>query len=105
MRILQPPSPVQDNYDTPPQQWRDYNSLRGVAINAEACPILSRHWPGALIVGGRLACHDDSPLARRFATKPVVQIEEPDSIGRGRHDDVGELVLARLAPETTDEAA
>lgn len=78
MRILQHLPPVQENYHLPPQEWRDFNALKATAIDADKLPILAKHsWRGPLIVGGRLACNDDSPLARRFKTVPVVQVTGP----------------------------
>ena len=78
MRILQPPAPIQENYHLPPQRWRDFNALKATALDADKHPILARHyWRGPLIVAGRLACNDDSPLTRKFKTAPIVQVTEP----------------------------
>ena len=59
----------------PPPSGR--NALRATALNADKFPILARHWPGILIIGGRLACIDESPLARQFKTEPVTDDVEP----------------------------
>ena len=71
MKLLKPPATLQHNYHLPPRELREFFALRGTAINADRSPVLARGWRGALIVNGRLACNDDSPLARRFKTRPM----------------------------------
>lgn len=106
MRILQHPPPVQENYYLPPQKWRDYNSLKATALDVGRSPALSKGWRGPLIVNGKLACHDDSPLARRYETVPVVEIEGPDDIDDWQQvGDVGDRVLGRIPTKTKPEAA
>ena len=56
---------------TPSESERELTALRGTAIDAGKFPILIKHWRGPLIVAGRLACNDDSPLAHRFKTRPM----------------------------------
>lgn len=91
---------------TPSESQRELTALKGTAIDAERFPIIAAHWPSALIVGGKLVCHDFSPLVRRFKTSPVVQIEEPSGIDDRQHvDDVADRVLAVIAAKTKDEAA
>ena len=46
-----------------------------------------------MIVDDQLVCNDDSPLARRFETLPVVEIKEPNGADTWRHvGDVAEAV-------------
>ena len=45
---------------------RELVALRATAIDAGRYPIIAAHWPGLLIVDGRLACHDNSPIKGRF---------------------------------------
>ena len=71
MRILNPPKFVNHNYEYPPRELREFFALLGTALDAARSPVLARGWRGALIVNGRLACNDDSPLARRFPTTPM----------------------------------
>ena len=75
MKILLPPNPVKHNYHLPPKKLREFHALVGTAIDAEKFPIIATHFDGPLIVGGQLACNDNSPLATRFDTVPV---KEPD---------------------------
>ena len=56
---------------------REISALRATAINPETHPILARHWAGPIIVGDDVCCRDDSPLARRFPTRPALEILEP----------------------------
>lgn len=58
----------------PSESQRELTALKGTAIDAGKFPILATHWKGPLIVGGQLACNDDSPLVRRFKTAPVIQV-------------------------------
>ena len=71
MRLILPPNPVKHNYHLPPKERREFFALAGTALDADRSPTLARDWRGALIVGGLLACNDDSPLARRFKTRPM----------------------------------
>lgn len=106
MKILIPPATDNHNYHLPPKALREFHPLKATAIDADKFPIIALHWDGPLIVVGKLACQDFSPLVRRFETAPVVEIKGPDSIGAWRHvGDVADAVLARIAPETKDEAA
>ena len=45
---------------------RELRCLAATAIDADRFPILAAHWPGLLIVDGRLACHDNAPIRSRF---------------------------------------
>ena len=71
MLLLNTNLPGNHNYDKPPAWWRELNALKGTALDVDRSPALVRDWRGALIVGGLLACNDDSPLAHRFATRPM----------------------------------
>ena len=77
MKLINTKIPRNHNYKTPPQWWREVNALKATTIDADKYRIISTHWPGPLIVGGKLACNDDSPLAARFKTIPVIQLKEP----------------------------
>ena len=102
MLLLKPPAPKQANYNLPPKQWRDFNALKATALDVGRFPILSKHWRGPLIVGGQLACNDDSGLARRFDTAPA-----PASItDNWQHvGAVSDRVLAAIPDKTKPEAA
>ena len=78
MLLLKPPAPKQANYNLPPKQWRDFNALKATAIDAGKYPILAVHWRGPLTINGKLACHDDSPLVRRFSTAPIILVGRDD---------------------------
>ena len=106
MLLLKPPPSRQENYDKPPRESREYHALKATAIDLEQYPILAKNWPGPILIGGQLACQDNSPLARKFKTAPVVEILEPDGFERWQHvGDVAERVLASMASKTTDQAA
>ena len=77
MKIIITEIPCNHNYDLPPRWWREANALKATSVDAERFPILAAHWPLALIVGGKLACNDDSPLASRFKTVSIIQLREP----------------------------
>lgn len=81
MLILPTKIPDNHNHNLPPKWWRELNALKATAIDVERFPILAKHWPGPLIVGGRLCCNDDSPLARKFKTTPVVEVTGPEGTG------------------------
>jgi len=71
MKLLIAPSEIKHHYSNPPKSLRDFNCLPATAIDADKYPILARHWGGPLIVDGQLACNDDSPLAKRYKTRPI----------------------------------
>ncbi len=77
MKLLLPPAHDKTRHHLPPETMREFNTLKVTAFDPERFPILAKHWPGPMIVGDRLVCNDDSPLARRFETVPVVEIKEP----------------------------
>ena len=77
MKLFNTEIPRNHHYDTPPRWWRELNALKATAIDASKYPILSRHWPNVLVVGGQLACNDDSPLTKRFNTTPLIALKEP----------------------------
>ena len=59
MKILIPPSPDKHHYQLPPKARREFFAVEGTAIDAERYPILSRHWPGVIAIGGALAINDN----------------------------------------------
>ena len=60
MKILSTEIPSNHNYVDPPRWWRELNAQRATAIDADKRQILAKHWPGLLIVNGKLAVTDDS---------------------------------------------
>jgi len=77
MKFINSPDSRQENYHLASKKRREYHALPGTALNANKYRIISTDWPGPLIVDGKLACNDDSPLAQRFVTTPVIQLKEP----------------------------
>ena len=71
MRIITRPSRRQDNTSRIPRAFAEYHALPATALDASRNPILALHWDGPLIVSGRLACNDNSPLVSRFKTRPM----------------------------------
>lgn len=47
-----------------PRVIREFHALRATTIDARRFPIIAAHWPGILVVNGRMAVNDDSPLAQ-----------------------------------------
>ena len=84
MLILSTKIPANHNFNIPPRWWRELNALRATALDAARFPVLARGWRGPLIIGDRLCCHNNSPLARRFKTAPVVEIKGPEGTGDWR---------------------
>jgi hypothetical protein len=54
-----------------PKAERELIAQAATAIDMERFPILARNWPGPILIGGQLACCEDSPLATRFDTVPM----------------------------------
>ena len=77
MKLINTKIPRNHNFITPPQWWREVNALKATTINADKYRIISTHWSGPLTIGGKLACNDDSPLATRFKTVPIIQLRAP----------------------------
>ena len=65
MNLLQAPSfdNTHSNRELP-RVIREFHALRATTIDARRFPILAAHWPGILVVNGRMAVNDDSPLAQ-----------------------------------------
>jgi len=42
--------------------WRKSVAFCVTVFDADKFPIITKHWPGLLIVNGNLACHDNSPI-------------------------------------------
>ncbi len=98
MKLLLPPAHDKTRHHLPPEALREFNALKVTAFDPERFPILAKHWPGPMIVGDQLVCNDDSPLARRFETVPVVEIKEPNGADTWRNvGDVADRVY--IAPE------
>ncbi len=49
-----------------PRVIREFHALRATTIDARRFPIRAAHWPGLLVVNGRLAVNDGSPLAQHL---------------------------------------
>ena len=47
-----------------PRVIREFHALQATTIDARRFSILVAHWPGILVVNGRLAVNDDSPLVQ-----------------------------------------
>lgn len=60
-----------------PKSERELIAQEATAIDIERFPILARNWPGPILIGGQLACCEDSPLTARFKIVPVLQLKEP----------------------------
>ena len=53
MLIIVPPTHDKANRHLPPTALCEYHALKAPALDPERYPILSKHWPFALIVGDR----------------------------------------------------
>ncbi len=66
MNVLTPPRKFNKKCSVPSKAWRNYHAAKATALDADKYPILAKHWPGLLIVNGKLACNDGAPVINRF---------------------------------------
>lgn len=58
--IVTEPTSSNDKFRQATRARREHHAQRATAIDAERFPIISRHWPGLLIVNGQL-CRNYDP--------------------------------------------
>ena len=83
MKLIPAPDIGNHHYEVSSQAIRNYIALKTTALDAQNFPILAEHWPGLLLIDGRLVIHD-KPHAeghqKSEAVMPVSALEEPKSV-------------------------
>ena len=67
MKIITAPDVGKHHWHENPQSIRRHNAKFATALDARKFPILAKHYPGIMVVGGELACNDDPKGGRHEA--------------------------------------